>query len=74
MNPAISIIIPTLDEAENLPAALAALRESTDAPPFEILVVDAGSSDGTTTLAREAGARVLETTHPSRAAQMNLGA
>ncbi len=53
-------------------AALAAhLREV--APGAEVLVVDAGSDDGTVAAAREAGLRVLSC-DPGRAGQMNRGA
>ena len=53
-------------------AALAAhLREV--APGAEVLVVDAGSDDGTVAAAREAGFRVLSCA-PGRAGQMNRGA
>jgi rSAM/selenodomain-associated transferase 2 len=64
----ISVIIPTLNEAAALPAALASLRTQ---KPHEIIVVDGGSSDGTTELAGEV--RVL-TGVRGRAAQMNFGA
>src|SRR5580765_3883962 len=64
----ISVIIPTLDEASALPAALASLRRRA---PHEIIVVDGGSTDATVELA--ADARVL-TGIRGRAAQMNFGA
>lgn len=53
----ISIVIPTLNEAETLPSLLSTLgREIVD---HEILVIDGGSADGTADLARQAGATVL---------------
>ncbi len=49
MNPAVSIIIPTLNEAENLPALVrradAALRGA--GIDYEIILADDGSTDGT---------------------------
>jgi rSAM/selenodomain-associated transferase 2 len=66
----ISIIIPALNEAE---AISAAVRRAIEAEPHEVLVVDGGSSDGTAELARRAGATVLSTS-PGRARQQNLGA
>lgn len=67
----ISIVIPTLNEAGALPGLLAALaRETTD---HEVIVVDGGSTDGTATLARRAGARVLES-RPGRGLQLRAGA
>lgn len=73
----LSIIIPTLNEAETLPSLLANLGREADAPPnaggIEIIVVDGGSRDGTPDLARAAGVRVLET-RPGRGGQLRTGA
>ena len=66
----ISIIIPTLNEANVIEDAITRLPQS-DA--VEIVVVDGGSSDGTAERARELGARVLSTA-PSKSGQMNAGA
>ncbi|MDH3225177.1 MAG: TIGR04283 family arsenosugar biosynthesis glycosyltransferase [Gemmatimonadota bacterium] len=65
------VVIPTLDEREALPALVHDLREWD--PGLQLIVADGGSSDGTRTLAREAGCRVLWT-GPGRARQMNAGA
>lgn len=54
----ISIIIPTLNEAHQLPALLDALKSQTRVPD-EIIVADAGSKDGTVELALGYGARVV---------------
>lgn len=68
----ISIIIPTLDEADSLGTTIAAARcENTSC---EILVVDAGSSDDSVAIAAAAGTRVLESRRRQRAYQLNLGA
>jgi len=45
------VIIPTFNERENLPGALARLRANV--PGVDVLVVDDGSPDGTGTLAEE---------------------
>lgn len=42
-----SIIIPTFDRLDVLPEVLAGLEDQDGAPPFEVIVVDDGSSDGT---------------------------
>lgn len=66
-----SVIIPTLDEAPRIGACLASVRRAL--PQAEILVVDAGSQDGTPALARAMGARVLRSA-PGRGVQGRLGA
>ena len=69
--PAISVIIPTLNEQTDLGTtldALARLRGS-----VEIIVVDGGSGDGTLAVAREHGVRALEAER-GRGVQMHAGA
>ncbi len=70
--PMISIIIPTLDEADSLGTTIAAARSENIS--CEILVVDAGSCDDSVAIAAAAGARVLESRRRQRAYQLNLGA
>lgn len=72
---AISIIIPTLNEAAHLAATLARTRsaETREVIVPEVIVVDGGSTDGTVDLALAASARVL-LTETNRARQMNTGA
>jgi rSAM/selenodomain-associated transferase 2 len=70
--PTLSVIVPALDEAAGIAPALAALA------PFrrrgcEVIVVDGGSRDGTTDLARPLADRVI-TAPRGRAGQMNAGA
>ncbi len=65
----ISVIVPTLDEAEALRDTLASARHDAQ----ELIVVDGGSRDGTAELARRCGARVI-TAERGRARQMNAGA
>jgi glycosyltransferase involved in cell wall biosynthesis len=55
----ISVVIPTLDEAEYLPHLLDSLDRQTVAVR-EVIVVDAASTDTTVALARARGARVIE--------------
>ena len=68
----VSIIIPTLDEATSLPATLDSLRDQQPAP-VEIMVVDGGSTDETREIARDRGARVIESP-PGRGRQLHTGA
>lgn len=68
MTSSISIIIPTLNEAENIPALKALVQQVA-----EIIVVDGGSSDTTVQLATDLGLSVLHT-DKGRGAQLNLGA
>ncbi len=68
----ISVIIPVFNESCYVPATLAAIEQRATA--HEIIVVDAGSSDESSAVAIEHGARVVSTTVKQRATQMNLGA
>ena len=68
----ISVIIPTLNEARLLPFTLEWIQQNST--PHEVLVVDAGSSDGTRALAESAGCRTIDSPARHRARQMNLGA
>jgi hypothetical protein len=70
LTPRISIIIPTLNEAANLPATLASTQNGSN---VEVIVVDGGSGDGTVDVARSWGAKGL-TCPPGRSRQMNAGA
>lgn len=66
---AVSVIVPTWNEASGVAEAIRAVRML---GPAEILVVDGGSTDATIAAAREAD-RVF-TAPAGRAAQMNAGA
>jgi rSAM/selenodomain-associated transferase 2 len=66
----ISVIIPTLNEARILAAALDTVREREN---VEIIVVDGGSSDGTLNVVRAHSVRTLQAP-ACRAVQMNAGA
>jgi rSAM/selenodomain-associated transferase 2 len=70
--PTLSVVMPVLNEASGLGAALQALA------PFmargaQLVVADGGSSDDTAALARTAGATVIPAPR-GRALQMNAGA
>ncbi|MEO0548769.1 MAG: glycosyltransferase [Pseudomonadota bacterium] len=70
---ALSIIIPTLNEESALLHTLKCLSALSPAP-LEILVADAGSTDSTVSIAKDAGIRVLKDLPTGRAGQMNAGA
>ena len=70
----ISIIIPTLNEADTIGKLLTYLQDHCQAQHIqEILVVDGGSQDGTQAIAQSAGA-ILVNSDKGRAVQMNTGA
>lgn len=64
----ISVVIPTLNEAAQIAAAVADLAWAD-----EVIVIDGGSTDGTTALAEAAGARVLSAAGQTIAGQRNAG-
>jgi rSAM/selenodomain-associated transferase 2 len=66
----ISIVIPVLNEEENVGMAIASTRTT---PSTEVIAVDGGSTDSTVALATALGVTVLSTT-AGRAHQMNMGA
>jgi rSAM/selenodomain-associated transferase 2 len=68
----ISIIVPVLNEASGVAAALGALARAR-AAGHEVIVVDGGSSDGTAAAAAPLADRVLSAPR-GRASQMNAGA
>lgn len=70
--PRISIVVPMLNEALELPATLAALRVGLDAG-CELILVDGGSSDDSVAIAGAAGFSPI-TGPRGRARQMNTGA
>jgi len=68
----LSVIIPVLNEAASLPATLMPLQALRQRQ-HEIILVDGGSSDDSTTVAQALVDRVIESS-PGRATQMNNGA
>jgi rSAM/selenodomain-associated transferase 2 len=71
-DPQISIIIPTLNEAEQLPSLLHDLKKQ-QAVSLEIIIADGGSGDGTQAVAESHGVRCVPTKR-GRGAQMNAAA
>ncbi len=70
----VSVVIPTLNEARNLPETLQAVNAAAGGTTYEIIVVDGGSADETMEVARAHGCVCLPSPRPQRAAQMNHGA
>ena len=70
----VSIIIPVLNEAEEIGKVVTHLCENADQRLADLLVVDAGSTDGTAAIAAAAGATVLAAPEEGRSRQMNYGA
>ncbi|NDL71273.1 glycosyltransferase family 2 protein [Halomonas alkaliphila] len=71
-SPKLSVVIPMLNEAAGIEAALAALQPLRESG-VEIIVVDGDSTDNSVALATPL-ADTLLTSSPGRARQMNLGA
>ena len=68
----VSIIIPTINEANNLPLLLSDL--SIIHKEGEIVIVDSGSEDKTIDLANIYGAKVYKSKEKNRGLQLDLGA
>jgi len=71
----ISVIIPTFNDEQLIRSTVSHLKENAYTGLLkEIIVVDAGSTDGTVREATEAGAVIVTSVRRERGAQMNLGA
>ncbi len=71
----LSIIIPTLNERNNIRKRLEFFAKHADLAQLEVIVVDANSSDGTQDVVSEFSfAKLISSTIASRPVQMNLGA
>ena len=68
----ISIIIPTINEASNLPLLLSDL--SSIQKEGEIIIVDSGSEDKTIDVANIYGAKVFISKERNRGLQLDIGA
>jgi GT2 family glycosyltransferase len=73
MSARISIVAPMVNEARELPR-FAAMLAALDPAPFETILVDGGSADGSAALAESLGLRVIVSDRKGRAAQINAGA
>ena len=68
----ISIIVPTINEANNLPLLLSDL--SIIQKEGEIIIVDGGSKDKTIDVANIYGAKIFKSEEKNRGLQLNIGA
>lgn len=66
----VSVLIPTLNEADNIAEAIDSVRLAGDC---EIIVIDGRSQDETALLAEKAGADCVLQVAPSRGGQLNAG-
>lgn len=73
-HPEISVIIPCLNEENNLKELLPLLKKNGAKTTLEIIVVDGGSVDDSVLVADSLGAIVYQCDKPSRACQLNTGA
>jgi rSAM/selenodomain-associated transferase 2 len=70
----ISVIIPTFNEADNIPILVSYLKGHSNNEPIEIIICDGNSTDETIKRAKRAGATAIISPQKGRAAQMNYGA
>lgn len=59
LEPSVSVVLPTYNNAATLPLALSSLRDQAYAGEVELVCVDGGSGDATLAIAREHGARIV---------------
>ena len=70
--PTLSVIIPTLNEADHLPLIIADLN---DWPyDFELIIVDGGSTDSTISIAEIQGIDIIKSSEANRGYQLKIGA
>jgi rSAM/selenodomain-associated transferase 2 len=70
---ALSIIIPTFNEAEKIAVLINFLRKNSPDRLIEIIITDGQSTDDTVAVATRAGATVVVSPNKGRGAQMNYG-
>lgn len=62
--PFVSVVVPAYNEAELLADGIGALMRQDYVGPYEVIVVDNASTDGTGDIAERLGVRVLHEPHP----------
>lgn len=71
--PKTSVVVASYNAEATLPACIDSLKTQRY-PDYEIIVIDDGSSDGTSRVAEAAGVRVIHTSHRGLACARNTGA
>ena len=71
--PAVSVVVPTRDRADYLEVSIASLMRQSLDEPFEVIVVDDGSTDGTAAVAERAGAKLIRQSAQGLNAARNTG-
>lgn len=71
--PTLGVVIPALNAAHSIGAALEALSAGREQFQLDIVVADGGSADDTSAIAERHGARII-TTPPGRGGQLAAGA
>lgn len=71
----VTLVLPCLNEAESIEACIVEAQQAMAATdiPFEVIVVDNGSTDGSDVLAAQAGARVVYETVPGYGSAVRRG-
>ncbi|MFW5737138.1 MAG: TIGR04283 family arsenosugar biosynthesis glycosyltransferase [Halanaerobium sp.] len=72
MNYELSVVIPTLNEAENIAELIDFINNQE--VQVEIIIADGNSQDGTVEIAKKKGAKVINCQAASRGLQLNQGA
>src|SRR3989344_5566047 len=70
--PSISVIIPAYNEEDNIAQTIRSVQQANYPKKIEIIVVDDGSKDKTSQVARSLGVKVVKGNHLGKAKAVNL--
>lgn len=71
--PRVSVVVPAYNAEATVGACVVALGQQRFDEPYEVIVIDDGSTDRTASVARDAGATVITTANSRPAAARNTG-